>query len=111
MDSFSLTAVLKILSDFGMVGLVIFMWWSDNKRMWATLARYEKDMQEQREMYKSNVSLCRDFAGIATDLRDIVSLNIQTMTRVDDGIRQNQYCPMVRIDRVKKMTIPEKDNG
>ena len=101
MDNFTIGTVLKILSDFGLVGLIVFLWWSDNKRVWAILDQYRLDMDEQREMYKSNASLCRDFASIASDLRDIVSLNIQKMTQIDDAVRQNQFCPMVRID-VKK---------
>jgi hypothetical protein len=55
--------------------------------------------------------LCREYSNLASDLRNIVSLNIQAMTRVDDAVRQNQYCPMVRVDRVKKMTVVEKENG
>jgi len=78
MDSFSLGAVLKIMGDFGIVGLVIFLWWSDNKRIWAVidehkkdmadvLDRYQHDMAEQREMYKNNASLCRDFSEITKE--------------------------------------------
>jgi len=117
MDSFSLGTILKILGDFGIVGLVIFMWWADNKRIWEAIEkhaadmkiimdRYQRDMDEQREMYRSNASLCRDFSEIAKDLRDIVTLNIQTMTRVDDGVRENQFCPMVRIDLKKAQNTP-----
>lgn len=112
MDSFGLGSVLKILGDFGTVGLVIFLWWSDNKRIMAVvdqhktemgvvLAAYQKDMMEQREMYKSNVSLCKAFSSIAADLRDIVTLNIQAMTEVKEGINQNQFCPLVRLDQKK----------
>ena len=69
---------------------------------------YKKDMLEQRKMYESNVSLCRDFASIATDLRDIVTLNIQTMTEVKDGINQNQFCPLVRVDSQKVVRLVKK---
>jgi O-acetylhomoserine/O-acetylserine sulfhydrylase-like pyridoxal-dependent enzyme len=111
MDS-SLAALTKLVADLGLVGLVIYMWWSDNKRiittneehkkdMAAVLTQYNKDMTEQREMYRSNVSLTRDFASIAGDLRNIVSLNIQKLTQVDDAIRGNLFCPMMRI-RSKK---------
>jgi hypothetical protein len=101
METVSLGSVLKIVGDFGMVGLVIFLWWSDNKRIWAVLTQYKQDMVEQREMYKSNASLCRDFSAIASDLRDIVVLNIQKMTEVSDAINQNQFCPLVRLDQKK----------
>jgi len=105
---------LKILSDFGIVGLVIFMWWSDNKRVWKVidqhksditviLAQYQHDMGEQREMYRTNASLCRDFTSIAVDLRDIVTLNIQTMTHLDEAVRTNQFCPALRVKLIKTM--------
>ena len=148
-----LSNVLKIAGDLGLVALVIYMWWTDTKRLSvvmeqgrkdlslamdqgrkdlafamdqgrkdlatviekdaknfaALMFRYEKDMNEQRDMYKANASLCRDFTSIATDLRDIVTLNIQTMTRVDEGVRQNQFCPMVRIRSKKSIgEIPEE---
>jgi hypothetical protein len=113
---------MKIASDFGLVGFIIFLWWTDGRRIMAVLEqdkqhlatildrdaknlaamndryqrdlatvleRYQKDMLEQREMYRNNASLCRDFASIATDLRDIVTLNIQTMTRVGDAVERN----------------------
>jgi len=119
MDSFSLGAVLKIMGDFGIVGLVIFLWWSDNKRIWAVidehkkdmadvLDRYQHDMAEQREMYKNNASLCRDFSEITKDLRDIVTLNIQKMTEVQDAVKQNQFCPLVRVDKQKVMHLVQQ---
>ena len=119
MDSFSLGTVLKVLGDFGIVGLVIFMWWADNKRIWeaidkhskdmtAVLERYQRDMTEQREMYRSNASLCRDFSEIAKDLRDIVTLNIQKMTEVGDAVKQNQFCPLVRVDKQKVMHLVQQ---
>jgi hypothetical protein len=113
MEPIGFNNVLKILADFGLVGLIVYLWWADNKRIWTVMGesnkqlmtvlhQYEKDMIEQREMYRANASLCRDFASIATDLRDIVTMNIQRMTLMDDAIRQNQFCPMVRIDMRKQ---------
>lgn len=101
MDTVSLGSVIKLVGDFGMVGLVIFLWWSDNKRIWAVLAHYDQDMAEQREMYKSNASLCRDFSTIASDLRSLVVLNVQKMTEMSAAINQNQFCPLVRLDQKK----------
>ena len=103
MDSITLGGVLKVLADFGTVGLIIYLWWSDNRRIWAIMDQYKQDMGEQRKMYESNASLCRDFASITRDLRDIVTLNIQAMTEVKDAVNQNQFCPMVRVDRTKTL--------
>ena len=108
----NLISVLKILSEFGVLGLVIFLWWSDNKRVWAVLSQYKSDMAEQREMYRANVSLCKDFSSVANDLRDIVTLNIQTMTQVDEAVRQNQFCPMMRIRKEKTIKlVPGSEEG
>jgi hypothetical protein len=104
MDPLSVSSILKIVSDFGLVGLIIFLWWSDAKRERIILDQYKRDMDEQRKMYESNASLCRDFSSIARDLRDIVTLNIQKMTQVEDAVRQNQFCPLVRVD-LKKAKI------
>jgi hypothetical protein len=54
LDQLGVSSILKILGDFGTVGLVIFLWWTDNKRIWAVLDQYKQDMAEHREMYKSN---------------------------------------------------------
>jgi hypothetical protein len=122
MDS-SLASVLKIAGDLGLVALVIYMWWSDNKCVWevikqhktenaAVLERYKQDMIEQREMYRANASLCRDFASVATDLRDIVTMNIAKMTQVDAAILGNQFCPMMRIRKERKITlVPGPEGG
>lgn len=107
MDSFSISSILKILQDFGLVGLIIFLWWYDNRRIWAVMAQYKNDMAEQRKMYETNVSLCKDFASIAKDLRDIVTLNIQKMTAVEDAVKQNQFCPMIRVTTQKTQQISE----
>ena len=133
MDSISISNILKIASDFGLVGFIIFLWWTDGKRIMAVLdqgkkdlatvlerdahnlsavlERYQRDMTEQREMYRNNASLCRDFASIATDLRDIVTLNIQTMTQLNDSVRGNQFCPMMRIREERALSNVHRTAG
>jgi len=117
----TLTGMIEILKQIGPLGLVIFFWWYDNRRIWIVfdehkkeldaqraqfnaaitgiLKQYQQDMLEQREMYRANASLCRDFASVTQDLRSIVTLNIQKMTEVGDAVRQNQFCPQMRIDK------------
>ncbi len=118
MESFGISGILKIVSEFGTLGLIIFLWWMDNRRieeiiknnrsdMGAVLEQYRKDMAEQRKMYESNVSLCKDFASVTNDLRDIVTLNIQAMTECKDAVNQNQFCPIIRVSKKKAMKILE----
>jgi len=117
----TLLNVLKIAGDLGLVALVIYLWWSDKRdlsivmekhkaAMAAVLAEYKRDMDEQREMYRANASLCRDYASIAGDLRAIVTLNIQKMTEVCVAVQQNQFCPMVRIQKIRKLSSTDVGN-
>ena len=108
MDSVSLSSILKIIGDVGLIGLVIYLWWFDNRRIADVLILYKKDMEEQRKMYETNVSLCQDFASIANNLQDIVTLNIQAMTEAKDAINQNQFCPLVRVDQQKVIRLAKK---
>src|SRR5450759_4430847 len=108
MDALSLSNALKLVGDFGLIGLVIFLWWTDNRRVGDVMNQYKRDMAEQRHMYETNVSLCKDFASIASDLRDIVTLNISAMTEVKVAINQNQFCPMVRVDNQKVIRLAKK---
>jgi hypothetical protein len=108
MDPFNLTSLLKIFGDYGLIGLLIILWWVDNRKIMNILELYKKDMEEQRKMYQTNVDLCKDFASIANDLRDIVTLNIQAMTEAKDAINQNQFCPLVRVDQQKVVRLAKK---
>ena len=129
----SLANLVKFASEIGPIGLVLFFWWYDNRRIWIVfeqhktdlriereqlaertsliLEQYRGDMTEQREMYRANASLCRDFASVTEDLRNIVALNIQAMTRLDDAVRGNQFCPMIRISERKiKSVMPRTED-
>jgi hypothetical protein len=104
-EQLNLAALIKIVGDLGLIGLILFLKWYDDRRIWKVMDQYKADMVEQREMYKANASLCRDYESIATDLRDIVTLNIESMTKVLTAVQQNQFCPLVRLDDRKVMNI------
>jgi hypothetical protein len=121
MDS-GLPVLAKLVADLGLVGLVIYLWWADRRQIWmvidqhkkdmaTVLAQFQQDMAEQREMYRANASLCRDYESIARDLRDIVSLNIQKVTQLDDAVRGNQFCPVMRIRKEKHITLVSGPEG
>lgn len=50
-------------------------------------------------MYEHNVLLVKDYASLASDLKDIIVMNTQTLTRVCDDVNRNQYCPQVRLKK------------
>lgn len=106
----SLDGIVKLISNFGIPGLVLVLWYLSDKSHDLTLKHYREDILEQRrtyedglkevrEMYERNVMLVKDYASLARDLRDIVVMNTQTMTRVCDDVNRNQYCPMVRLKK------------
>jgi hypothetical protein len=67
----------------------------------------ERRFGEMKKMYTSNVKLVEDYAEVATDLRNIIVMNTQVMTTISEEIRQNQYCPMVRI---KKERVTQRES-
>jgi len=108
MESFaSFHNIIKVLTEFGLVGVVLLMWWYDNRLMrrlheehkeeiTLILKRYQQDMAEQRQMYRDNVELVRNYDSINRDLKDIVVMNTQAMTKICHAVEKNQFCPVVR---------------
>jgi len=99
METFGLHTLIEILQNFGPFGIVVIMWWHDMKQVRKILDCYKKDMAEMRQMYKNNVHLVENYEKVATDLQDVVIMNTQAMTKICDDIEQNQYCPMVRLQK------------
>lgn len=99
MDGLNLAWLTGILKEFGIPGLIVVMWWVDSKILRRILDRYKGDMEEQRQMYKSNVKLVESYDRLAGDLKDVVIMNTQVMTKLVDSINTNQYCPQVRLQK------------
>ena len=110
METMGIVSTLKLLGNFGVLGLIIFLWWYDNRQtrkiiachkedLSAILDRYENDMSEMREMYKNNVELVKDYKSIAGDLKEIVVLNVRESSAMKASIDSNQFCPLARLDK------------
>lgn len=106
MESVSLALIFDILKNFGPIGLIAFMWWMDIRNMRKILDAYKHDMVEIRGMYESNVRLVEDqqelgerYAKLAEDLKDAYIMNAQIMQKLTDNIENNQFCPMVRLEK------------
>jgi len=95
MEPLGLMTIFELLSKFGLIGLIIFLWWYDQRirdrqdakhrdDLDTILTRYDRDMLEVRGMYERNASLCRDYAEISKDYKDLIILNTQAMTRLSD---------------------------
>ena len=108
MDQLGLQTLFSVLANFGVAGLVIIIWWYDHKQLRreqehhkAETAKlfllYKEDMGEMRQMYKNNVHLVESYLGLARDLKEVVMMNTQAFTRLEDAIEKNQFCPAVRL--------------
>lgn len=106
----SLDSILKLVSNFGLPGLVLVLWFFSDKAHEKTLKQYREDvlehrrlyeegLQEVRRMYENNGVLLRNYEGLAGALKDIVTINTQSWQRACDDINRNQYCPMVRLKK------------
>jgi hypothetical protein len=103
MDQVTLGVLLKILSGFGPYGLVLFIYWYDNRRIQQILDQQRRDTADFKQMYENNVKLVeayQDIAGrilkMADDFSDVVIMNTQAITRITDAVTTNQFCPQVR---------------
>ncbi|MEN6337737.1 MAG: hypothetical protein ABFE01_26075 [Phycisphaerales bacterium] len=105
-----LDGALKLVSNFGIPGLVLILWFLSDKAHERTLKQYREDMSDQRriyedglkevrEMYEHNVLLVRNYESLSGDLKDVVILNTQQWTGTRDDVNRNQYCPMVRLKK------------
>lgn len=100
MEAFSsIHVIIKILAEFGLVGVVLVMWWMDSNRIRKILEQYKDDMAEMRQMYKNNVHLVEGYEGVANDLKEVVIMNTQAWQKTVDAIENNQFCPMVRLKK------------
>jgi hypothetical protein len=113
MDSINMAVVMEIISKFGTLGVLVIVWWTDRKQireqhdvsrreLACVLDRYTKDMQETRDMYTENVKLVKAYESIAGDLKEVVIMNTQAVTQMCAQLATNQYCPMVRLDKLAK---------
>jgi hypothetical protein len=99
MDGLNLDALIKLAANFGIPGIVLVIWFFSDRSHERTLRQYREDMIEQRRMYENNVELVRQYTALAKDLKDVVMLNTQTITRLCDDVNRNQFCPMVRLKK------------
>jgi len=110
MESINLPGMIAFFQAFGPIGLVALIWYIDMRalrRMHADhkdqvtkiLAGYKEDMAETRRMYESNVRLVESYDSLAKDLKDVVVLNTRQMTKLSEEIVQNQYCPVMRVEK------------
>lgn len=96
-----LATLAQILQALGPLGLLVFIYWKDQQIIRANQSAADQKFDAMKAMYESNVLLVKNYEQISTALVELVTLNTQRMTRVEDAINSNQYCPVVRVRKVK----------
>lgn len=80
--------IIKMFLSFGTTGVVLIMWYFSMTQTREILKRYADDMAEIRQMYENNVILVKDYSEVASDLKEIIVLNTETLTRLSERMKQ-----------------------
>jgi hypothetical protein len=97
-----LNVLLQLLQTVGPIGLLLYIYWSDQRTIRRIQEDASKQFQEMKAMYESNVVLVKNYEKIAGDMASLLTLNTQHMTRVEEKIDTNQFCPYVRVKKEKR---------
>ena len=76
---------LDIIKTLGLPGLIFIIWWFDYKKI--------IEMQKITEEYKD---LCEKYCRMSEEQMEIITLNIQGLSRIEQKIEDNRFCPLVR---------------
>jgi hypothetical protein len=97
----ALTAISAIISKIGtwpigsIIAAIVF-------GPWVVMGLISRSMEKRHaaaiQMYENNVELVKGYEKVAKGLQDIIVLSTQTLTRVQDSIDSNLYCPLMRKD-------------
>ncbi len=104
MEPLGLDSLIKLVSNFGVPGIIFVIWYFSERSHDRTLRQYREDMIEMRQMYIDNVELVKGYSGLARDQRDVLVMATASQTRLSDLIVTNQYCPNVRLVKDAKGT-------
>ncbi len=110
MEGLSFIKLVEFLTPLGLPGILLAVWYLNERSrsslletyrqdQQALIQKYGEDVKEVRAMYERNVSLVQSYEKVAEDLKDVVIMNTQAMTKVCDAISQNQFCPQVRLKK------------
>jgi hypothetical protein len=102
--------VIGMLSPFGVIAMVIYFWFSVERRrneilhvyredMKKILDVYGNDMMQLKNFYEKNVDLVNAWKRIAEGFQETVVLNTQYMTTLCDMVKTNQFCPLARLPK------------
>lgn len=113
--------LLQYAANFGLSGVILLIWWLDQRAMAKMQAQYREDMaktldqyrkdiaaalEQHRQgteahwkMYEHNVELVKRYGELAADQKDMILMNTQAWTRTHEAVEGNRFCPMVRLEK------------
>jgi len=108
----ALAAIANLLREIagwplGMMLLFIFIgpWVFAFSLLYVQNKHSEARFEEVVTMYENNATLSERYESVARDLREVVIMNTQAMTKACDAINSNQFCPSVRLVKQAKGVI------
>jgi hypothetical protein len=106
-EGLSLSKIATIVYVLGPFGLILILWWVDQRRMDSIIAAnkkevhiiltaYKEDVEKVSAFYHRNVTLVENYEKLSGDLANIITLNTQVQTRLVERIDSNMFCPILR---------------
>ena len=90
------------ISSLGVPGVLIFVWWWNDKKLNVIMSKYDAHMDELREIYKESAKLNSQFYELAKDQKEMLVLSTQVLQQIKEDIRNNNFCPMARYEKEYK---------
>jgi hypothetical protein len=89
-DAIKTAMIVDLVKGFGVPGIVFVLWYFSTRSNNQTLQQYRQDMQRMERMYRNNVHLVEGYVSLSSDLKDIVIMNTQAMTRAYDSMARKR---------------------
>lgn len=99
MEAIGIKEILSVLSNAGLPGLMLFMWWWDTRRFHQALEQYREHMNKQERWYENNVELVKTCNRICENQQEVILMAASALVRMEGKIDTNQFCPLVRHKR------------
>lgn len=106
-EGLALSTVMGVVYALGTPGLIIVLWWVDQRRIEQIqtahsadvnriLQAYKEDVKKVSSFYHSSVKLVEAYEKLSGELSGVIHLNTQVSTRLVERIDSNMFCPLVR---------------
>ena len=89
----------QVLQAYGPFGILVVVWYFDRRDFSRQIKQHEQYMGEIRRMYENNIELVKGYKDLARDLKDLIVMNTEVITKQTQAIKQNQFCPSLRVEK------------